>query len=223
MRCVICFTAIVPEVSWGNVWKLPEKEWVCDHCSQKFERINKKGCPLCSRNDSQGICFDCERWEQHPVWQGVLSRNSSVFHYNDFAKEVVARWKYRGDYQLITAFEKELHQVFADAKTKDLPLVPIPLSKEREVERGFNQAEAVIESVKGQPYRLLERRHTEKQAKKDRKNRIHSENPFFLIESPPEVVVLVDDIYTTGTTLRHAASLLRKQGSRQVYSLTLFR
>jgi len=48
-------------------------------------------------------------------------------------------------------------------------------------------------------------------------------NPFNLVKSLNNPVLLVDDIYTTGRTLRHAAQLLKEAGCQEVYALTLCR
>jgi competence protein ComFC len=221
MRCLVCHETIEPQVTWENFWKVPEKEKLCSACSIQMDRIVKPGCPICFRNDYQGICSDCQKWKV--THEGVLEKNVSVFRYNDFAKDVVARWKYRGDYVLVEAYKKELIKAFQKNYTAEWPLVSIPLSKERMKERGFNQSEAIIRLLARESINLLDREGTEKQSKKQRAARIHSYNPFQLRTSINEPVILVDDIYTTGTTLRHAASLLRQAGCPMVCAFTIFR
>lgn len=71
--------------------------------------------------------------------------------------------------------------------------------------------------------RVFSRMFSEKQAKKSRFERIMMKNPFKQTEPFNKPVVLVDDIYTTGRTLRHAAQLLTENGCPEVYALTLCR
>ncbi|MFG6147985.1 ComF family protein [Halobacillus sp. B23F22_1] len=223
MRCVICFDFVLPEVNWTNFLHVQKKVKICTTCFEKFDVIIEPGCPLCGRTDSNGTCYDCERWEGS-AYQGVLTKNISVFSYNDFARELVARWKYRGDFTLIEAFaeavqtkyKNHFHRLKAD-------LVAIPLSKERLMERGFNQSEALVSQLGSSPHRFFTRRGSEKQSKKGRTERMNRENPFVLVQPTDRPVVLVDDIYTTGMTVRHMASLLREAGCPAVYSFTLFR
>ncbi|MFE8701673.1 ComF family protein [Cytobacillus sp. FJAT-54145] len=115
------------------------------------------------------------------------------------------------------------------SKLETLPydfLTSIPLSEERLYERGFNQAEALIKEAGVTPSTLLQRTHSEKQSKKSRQDRIHHEQVFQLkagIDIIGKRILIVDDIYTTGSTLRHAGKVLRKAGAKTVCSITLAR
>jgi len=102
------------------------------------------------------------------------------------------------------------------------------LSQERLYERGFNQAEALILEAGFKSTTLLTRIHTEKQSKKSRTDRIHLPQVFQFdsnrsIPLEGKDVLLVDDIYTTGSTLRHAAKILLEHGAKKVDSFTLAR
>ncbi|ARI76518.1 ComF family protein [Halobacillus mangrovi] len=221
MRCLVCLNSIDPQVTWENFLQFHEKDKLCTDCSKHMERITRPGCPRCFRTDSKGVCYDCERWEES--YDGVLEKNVSVFRYNDFSKEVVARWKYRGDYVLMKAYQMDILNSFNLHYPEVFPLVAIPLSKARLKERGFNQSEAIIRLLQGDPHHLLTRTGDEKQSKKQRSERIHSTNPFTLTKAIHDPIILIDDIYTTGSTLRHAASLLKKEGCPHVYAFTIFR
>ena len=220
MRCFVCHEEIIPEVTWGT-FLLPQKvKKVCDGCERQFELI-VPSCPKCGRPDSTGLCFDCERWGMEQ--EDPLDQNVALYRYNDFAKDWVARWKYRGDYELLQSLEDKLQTLFQKTEWDTYALVPIPLSDGRLAERGFNQSEAIIQSLRLTSTNLLRRTGTEKQSKKQRRERVTSGNSFVMMEEVYTPVILVDDIYTTGTTIRHAASLLKRSGCPRVFSLTLFR
>lgn len=233
--CLYCDGEIIPEITWEKLFLGPEEQYLCKDCQNKLERIEGTTCKICDRpllklSDSfrKGeVCLDCYRWEETEEWQGVLTKNTSLYIYNDFLKEVIAKFKYRGDYELVNIFvpefKKAIRQIDYDW------LVPIPLSDKRLYERGFNQTEALIREAGEVPRLILRRIHTEKQSKKSRMERIQSPNVFALLESSlaselfDKTILLVDDIYTTGTTLRQAATILRKAGARNVLSLTIAR
>ncbi|WP_308167083.1 phosphoribosyltransferase family protein [Bacillus sp. ISL-40] len=68
--------------------------------------------------------------------------------------------------------------------------------------------------------------HSEKQSKKSRSERIHLSQVFQVnpnVDLAGKKVILIDDIYTTGSTLRHAAKLLKVAGAASIQSLTLAR
>jgi competence protein ComFC len=170
------------------------------------------------------MCHDCKRWEEDKDWKGYLDSNYSIYLYNDFFKEVMATFKYRGDYVLAKIFTQKIKDLLRKIQP-DL-LVPIPLSQERLYERGFNQAEALLIESGLAPTMPLNRVHSEKQSKKSRHERIHIPQVFQVdhqIQIKGKRILLIDDIYTTGSTLRHAAKLLKESGAERVQSLTLAR
>src|SRR5699024_6842131 len=141
-------------------------------------------------------------------------------------QEMIAKWKYRGDYILGEAFKNvyldTFHQVFT-CIGEDAIIVPIPLSKDRMLERGVNQVNVLADFLPLEQKDVMKRLLSEKQSKKTRRERLSIKNPFILTKNINKTVILVDDIYTTGTTLRHAGNLLRENGCPKVYSYTLIR
>ncbi|SDC11519.1 competence protein ComFC [Terribacillus halophilus] len=175
------------------------------------------------KQTNSGTCADCQYWEKSS-YRSVLERNVSLYGYEPFMQDYMARWKYRGDYVLGKVFEadfkKLFQQYFRDAKHV---AVPIPLSTERLAERGFNQAGELADFTGAKRKDVLGRKHGEKQSKRSRLHRLTSDNPFYLLAEPPKFAVLIDDIYTTGTTLRHAARLMKENGTVYVAACTLIR
>ncbi|MGY6213044.1 ComF family protein [Cytobacillus firmus] len=139
-------------------------------------------------------------------------------------KETIARYKFRGDYILAKAFSPFIIERLQSLRFDFL--VPIPLSPERLYERGFNQSSALIQEAVFTSVELLQRSHSEKQSKKSRKERIHLTQVFELFSDSSvkdKDLLLIDDIYTTGSTLYHAAKVLKERGAASVCSFTLAR
>ncbi len=104
--------------------------------------------------------------------------------------------------------------------------MPIPVSETRKLERGFNQTTAILKQSGILYEELLAKKHTEKQSKKTKRERLASEQAFYF--SGKEIlksteVILFDDIYTTGSTLNLAAQILKEAGVHKVSALTIFR
>jgi len=232
MRCLYCDEVIVPVVSWSTLFSREVKKVLCERCEGALVRTEGDCCVRCSRPLGElseefrrgELCYDCVRWEEDQEWRGVLERNVSLYVYNDLLKEVIGRYKFRGDYVLAKIFSYEVGKL-VKTLTADL-LVPIPLSEERLYERGFNQAEAIIVESGLSPSLVLKRTHTEKQSKKTREDRIRLKDVFQFTGEVDVVnrrVLLVDDIYTTGSTLMHGAKLLKQNGALSVSSITIAR
>ncbi|MBW8349446.1 ComF family protein [Bacillus sp. IITD106] len=232
-HCLYCDALIMNEMDWINII-FPKKEpALCQECRGKLEPIKGELCKFCSRPlkeldpkfITEHTCLDCIRWEQDPQWKGTLDKNISIFVYNDFLKEFIARFKFRGDYELAKAFSEEISSQIKNIEHDQL--VSIPLSEERLKERGFNQSEALARQAGFSAYDLLIRTHSEKQSKKSREERL-TQNQVFQLKQSTNIfqgknILLIDDIYTTGSTLRQAGKILKEAGANQVQSLTVAR
>lgn len=213
------------KLSWSNFLTLTKPEGICEACQVNLKMLAGPRCRRCGRETEAEICKDCEWWMDREGGD-TLIRNHSIFQYNVFMQEIITKWKYRGDYILGEIFKHYFYTGFLEQFKpimKDAVILPIPLSKERLEERGFNQAEALARFLPKEPHLLLTRKHGEKQSKKTRYDRIMTENPFSLTQTIKKPVILVDDIYTTGMTLRHAANVLKQKGCREIYAYTLIR
>lgn len=229
--CLYCHKPRQPETSWTSLI-YGDHSVLCQDCEEKLEPLTGDLCAMCSRSFTNldptyrtgEICYDCFRWEKNPEWAGLLYKNESLYHYNDFLKEVIAQYKFRGDYVLAQIFHREMKLKIKHIKPD--VIVPIPLSAERLIERGFNQVEAILTEGAIPFSRLLTRIHSEKQSKKAREDRLAQSN-FFQWSSEESVsekrILLLDDVYTTGSTIRQAAKLLKEKGAADVVSLTIAR
>ncbi|MGC8227949.1 ComF family protein [Pseudobacillus badius] len=230
--CLLCGESANGRLGWRTFFLLEAPPSICEACRRRFEPIIGERCRACSRPLTaldpafirEDRCLDCCRWEDDSLYKGVLAGNYSLYTYNEAMKDFIARFKYRGDYILAQVFAGEIKKA-----AKQLPhdiAVAIPLSQERLVERGFNQAEALAQAAGLDIEDVLQRVHGEKQSKKSRSERLEAANVFGVKEKSSichKKVLIIDDIYTTGSTLRQAAYLLKQAGAAEVRALTLAR
>ncbi|WP_257391750.1 ComF family protein [Mesobacillus jeotgali] len=232
IHCLLCHGEIEHKLSWQSLLGKKEIPKICEECNENFAPITGEVCEICGRPFAflEGefragkVCLDCKRWEEDEHWSGCLDQNRSLYRYTDFTKDVIAKFKFRGDYVLADIFAGNFRQALRVFQYDYIS--PIPLSNERLYERGFNQAEALIKAAGFEPTHLLSRVHTEKQSKKSRSERILIEQIFKMAEGMEiggKIIMIIDDIYTTGSTLRHAAKILKENGAAKVYSFTLAR
>lgn len=109
-------------------------------------------------------------------------------------------------------------------------VVPVPLHRRREYERGFNQAEDLAMHLGVPVIKLLTRvRHTQSQIELPKDQRQQNVKNAFALADPgsripdPGVVVLVDDVSTTGSTIEACARVLKEAGVKEVRALTAAR
>ncbi|WP_058306681.1 ComF family protein [Gracilibacillus massiliensis] len=230
MNCIYCQESIDQSVTWSTLFISASTNNLCHDCRAQLQAITDVICEKCGRSTKEKVCSDCKQWLASENFQSVLEYNRSIYQYNPFMQDIIAQWKYRGDYQLISIFEEAISQKISSLfPIKSLTIVPIPLTKQRLQERAFNQSEAITEIIAAKSHipivNALERnsQHSEKQSKKSKKERMTTKNPFQLTQKLQTNVLLVDDIYTTGMTIHHAAKVLKDAGCAKIYSFTLVR
>ncbi|TFD95783.1 ComF family protein [Jeotgalibacillus sp. R-1-5s-1] len=228
MRCLVCHERLAVDIGWSDLFSPPDPDPFCERCRRKLVRIDDDHkCSLCSRKMDvlTDACEDCERWARHPVYGKVLDKNFAIYEYNDELKELIKTLKYSGDYALAGCFQKEMRQTVKKLKGIDL-IVPVPLSEQKLKERGFNQTEAFLAEagILFQPFLQRMNDQGRSQAKKNKRDRHTGQNPFKTDEHVRgQSILIVDDLYTTGTTIRHAAWTLKRAGADRIYSLTIGR
>lgn len=231
-KCLVCNNQVDSGFGWSDILFERPSLNLCSSCEKKLIKITGDTCRLCGRELRQlstehyqgDNCMDCIRWQKNKLQ--YLDGNTSIFNYNDFMKEIISRIKYRGDYKLMRIFKELIKEQVKFLKNEEFIIIPIPLSEERHVERGFNQAEAFGKACGFKMVNALTRIHSEKQSKKSRSERLRSEQVFRLesFDLGDKKILLLDDIYTTGTTLQHASQILKMYGSaKEVWSLTIAR
>jgi ComF family protein len=111
-------------------------------------------------------------------------------------------------------------------------LVPIPIHWHRENVRGFNQSEEIGKIVAGEmnwefnPDLLIKTRQTISQVELTVEKRKQNLQGVFTVDSKfqiPDSIIIFDDVFTTGSTLREAAKVLKRAGVQKVWGLTIAR
>lgn len=192
----------------------------------------QENCPLCERPASNLVCQYCQQQLQScklknscQFWQGDLPL-FAWGTYNGQLKRSIAALKYNGQIELGELLGHWLGKAWLDSsiatQVKKPLVIPIPLHQRKLKERGFNQAELIARSfcqVTGyvlQAKALARVRETDALfglSPEERKTQL--QNAFVLNSSfqqrfPNSPVLLIDDIYTTGTTVAEAAKVLRQ-------------
>lgn len=203
----------------------------CSQCLVKLEFISGTRCPGCG-GELDGIfkvCKKCMALEQRP-WNTAYS----LFEMRETIRECIIKYKYRNHTEFARPLGILLGRYLKNTlpNTEEYVLVPIPLHWTRHLQRGFNQAEILCRFVShetGYPVvRGLKRiRRTNQQAKLNREERIKNLNGAFSgihrNKWLGKHILLLDDVFTTGTTLTVASQELIRQGAEHISVITLAR
>ena len=212
--CLLCATPIRVRLSFSDVFLSRQTQQViCQSCFMQFEYISDRHSEVCYKPDISGVCQDCKL-----IKNPVMHR--AIFHYNDFAKIYFKQYKFNGDFRLRAAFNQILR-----LNLKGQQIIPIPVSAERLQSRCFNQVTGFLSSANLPYLALLSKIETDHQSHKTRVASLSTDNPFRFETSSqlPDSVLIFDDIYTTGTTLKHATAIIKNAGCPRVSTFSLFR
>lgn len=208
--------------------------YFCARCRPGVRHIlpTEAICPVCGRPAIDG--------KTHPRCRSRYSLDglTSFFRYDGIVKKAVTSLKYRGVFDLATAFIALISSGYSGlpgiSGRDDVVLVPIPLHTHRQRTRGFNQAE-ILGSTLAQ--RLHIKMHTgilrriadtpPQVSMKERSARFINLRRAFTCESDDleryNSIILLDDVYTTGATMRSAGHTLKRAGARFVWAVTMAR
>jgi ComF family protein len=191
----------------------------------------KPNCPLCDRAATDTFCKycyrqleECQLLDPARYWQGDLPL-FAWGKYEGSVKRSMAKLKYDGHRSIGNLYGEWLAASWQKSPPVNIPtkliLVPIPLHADKLASRGFNQAELIARSFSratGAKLDLSLQRTRSTVAQFGLSKSARQENvadAFALVRSalkPGDSVLLVDDIYTTGATVRSAALALRSIG-----------
>lgn len=151
---------------------------------------------------------------------------------NPLVAELVLSIKNRKDQHCIELGAYALYTKLKELAKEPVLLIPIPISKSRRRERGYNQCEVLIDKMieldaENQCEKsfntLLRTKDSGEQKLKSRSERLESTASIFNAKFTPteKPIILIDDVTTTGSTLKEAREVLLQAGYKDVSALTL--
>jgi ComF family protein len=184
-------------------------------------------CPKCSQPAPNGhVCDTCRI--DPPPWQACRSWAS----YRGPLRSAIHRLKYKNDIGLCEPLGQHLVQLLQEQAWPVDCIIPVPLNSHRRRERGYNQSALLAFFLTLQtglpsiPSALQRIRNTRSQVGLTAEERHQNLDGAFsarVDRISGRTVLLLDDVMTTGATLRNAARALLIAGASQVYALTLAR
>ncbi len=217
-RCPVCGEIV-----------LPRGELICPACVGKLKPVRQPVCMTCGKELESGrqeYCADCMR---HPK---TFRRNFALLHYDDVTRRSMAAIKYKNKREYLDFYGEAMARRFGRQLLRIRPdaLVPVPVHRSRLRSRGFNQAQLLAQRI-GRcleipvcPQALIRTKKTLPQKKLTSAQRLENIRKAFapgILPPGTRRVVLIDDIYTTGSTLEACARVLRSMGVEEVYGMTI--
>lgn len=219
-RCPVCDGVLLPG------------EEVCEECLPRLRYVTDPRCCKCGKplqNEEEEYCQDC-----CPDGMGrthIYDSGLALYEY-ELIKDSLYRFKYKGRCEYAGFFGKEMVERLGDRIAAWHPdaLLPVPMYRRKERMRGYNQAHLLAQGVGAAlhiPVRqdlMVRQRQTVPMKELDPAGRQINLKKAFIIgrfDVKLKCIIIVDDIYTTGSTMDEMAKVLRSAGVSRIHFLTL--
>ena len=200
---------------------------ICPVCGGSFHLIEEHYCLKCGKPvpEMEEYCVDCKERKRE------FCQGRGVFLYNMQMKNSLLRYKYYGSREYGRYYAEEIFRHVGTQIKHWMPdvLVPVPMTRRKKRIRGFNQAEDLAEKI-GELLQIpvaaglaVKKKETKSQKKLNAAERMGNlKDAFVITESVQGLkILIVDDVYTTGSTIETLAGCLKESGAGEIYFVTL--
>lgn len=206
---------------------------LCSICKEKLVFIKMNSCSICGRkiehDEEAESIIKCKECIRHPHY---YTKSVSPLSYEKDIKQAIYNFKYNDRQHMHSLFGRLMIESILENDLEHLDIVvPVPLYKDRERKRGFNQAELLAKYISVHLKLELDTKNltreiqTKAQNKLDRGQRKRNISGVFGLKDKQAFVhkkiLLIDDIYTTGSTVDECSKLILEYGASQVFVSTL--
>lgn len=207
--------------------------YVCEECYKKIKFIEKPFCKICSKplnSETVDICLECGQRKDT-----YFSYVKAVGTYEDALKDILQYYKFYKKEKLAKILVNFIFEKITQEFFKDIDfLVPVPLHKRSLKQKNFDHIRLITEIISkktGIPVLkgLVKIKETYDQSQLKREERLKNlKDAFEILEKIKNLIkdknfLIMDDIYTTGSTMNEVAKVLVKNGAKEVKGLVIAR
>lgn len=217
-RCPVC----------GDIVQ-PAGALICPSCVSQLSPVKAPTCRKCGKEvfgEHVEYCFDCGRRRR------TFDSGAALLNYNEAARRSMAAVKYKNKREYLDFYSEAIVCRFAAAVRgwQADALIPVPIHPSRRRRRGYNQVEELAErlgkrwNIPVESRVLVRIKKTQPQRSLNPEERLKNLQAAFAVKNGADVpkrVILVDDIYTTGSTLEACSRVLKKAGAEEIHFVVI--
>ena len=202
---------------------------ICTVCDRKLVYIFEPKCKKCGKeleDDTKEYCLDCSL-KMHYFKTGI-----AAFKYDKMVSKSIYRFKYHNRRRYAKFYGEAIGRVYGReilGWNCDV-IIPVPIHNKRRISRGYNQAELIAKELgirlnvlvdDKYLFRISNTRPMKELDKTTRKKNVERAFKIYKNVVKYKKIILVDDIYTTGSTIDACAKVLLEAGATEVYFVSL--
>lgn len=201
------------------------EDFVCNTCKENIIFKFTQECPTCNTITAKGKY--CPRCRKNRNLTGVVA---ATYYKDPIVKELLHQYKYEGIFSMCAFLAAILAETLVREEVKAHIITFVPLSRKRRASRGYNQSELIAKELgkilKIPVWPLLSKsKETKPQVGLPKKERTKNLYGAFKLSAKESLegkkVLLVDDVFTTGSTLHECAKNLKEGGAKEVWGAVL--
>ena len=199
-------------------------------------------CGFCGKLDKNSLCNKCKikiqknaicKIEDYRETSSFFDEHIYLFQYDGVIRDAILNYKFNDQpylYRTFLEFIKNNEKICAQIKKYDI-IMPIPISKKRIKKRGYNQSAIIAKNIAKMfniEYKdnvLVKIKDNKPQSELGQNERSSNVKGVYKIKAPKQVfqkkILLIDDIFTTGSTSNECAKLLKDNYANDVGIFTL--
>ena len=223
VRCPICGEIVTPK-----------GVRICTTCKEKIHYVKEPRCKKCSKpieQEEKEYCSDCMKKNYH------FLKGFSVWIYDKEIKQSIADFKYHSRKENAKFYIEELVRIYGEDMKRLSPnvIIPVPIHRSKYNDRGYNQAAILARGIGKElnipvlSHLLIRNKKTLPQKQLSDKERLRNLRQAFGFNNKEQEcfhkkinrVLLVDDIYTTGSTIEACTNVLMEHGIDEVHFVAL--
>ena len=183
------------------------------------------------KKENEILCPACLEKINRPDTPYLNGVHIAANYQDTVVKKALWLLKYHGVKQLAKPLAELIRErIWKKLETENWLVVPVPLSKNKLRHRGYNQAEMIAGELSGNVRAdiLFKKFHTKSQVEvKNKEERLANIIGSFEVRNPETIrgkkIILIDDVLTTGATMREAKKVLKQAGAKKVVGVVVAR
>ncbi len=209
-----------------------------------FMHIYPQTCGICGKLNTNSLCNKCKIELKKEEDANIIKRGEEIE--NKYFNELMYIFKYEGQirnlildykfnekayiYLTFVNFLLNNRKIFENIKTYDT-IIPVPISKKRLKERGYNQSYLIAKEIVSQTNLelvnncLFKTKNIIEQSKLNKEDRVNNVKGVYALKNKQLIenkkILIIDDIYTTGSTVNECSKILRQGNPKEIGVLVL--